>query len=621
MAGLGERMRGLLELALIGLPLYAFAAGGGVERSATSIPGGSQGDWKIGRPAAIEVSEGKASFQAPTPSATSEILVVVSALGPGADPYAIELRARGVDRPDRPRLVVEQPWRAPKALPLPDPPAPRPAPRPPARERVFHLLARDGDASSPSNYVAVRGILRGLGRGVQVYVAAEDQDALEPSTVKDAVASFDDLIEPAARARFGAPRDVDGDGRLTILFSSWLARLGKGAVDGYARSADFDPAFRPPLSNRCDMIYLNPALQAGPYLRTIIAHEYMHSIISSVRTEGPLGSGLEEEGWLDEAIAHLAEDEHGFTTRNVDYRIAAFLDRPERFRLRVDDYFAADLFRGHGERGSAYLFLRWCVDQYGSELPRALVLSDKKGVANLEAATGATFASLFRRWSLAVFQSGREPARAGSELEPFAALNLRAPLDTVELMGPRTRRIEPDREPHRWTSRGTSTHYVLIDGARSAAVEVQVAGPPEAQLQVTALPLGAGAGRLDLKLERLPDRGGKARVRARVKESHGVPVRISAMSWEPVDRGPEHKSPTRGAGQVDMLGAADLFGGSLIPALGERVSKPIELERGQPATLRVIGTDAGGRRITAWAELEPARGELEGDSADDSNDD
>ena len=66
----------------------------------------------------------------------------------------------------------------------------------------------------------------------------------------------------------------------------------------------------------------------------------------------------------------------GFPTSNIDYRVSAFLTRPERYQLVVDDYYAADLFRSHGSRGSTYLFLRWCADRYGPDLVPALVHSD-----------------------------------------------------------------------------------------------------------------------------------------------------------------------------------------------------------------------------------------------------
>ena len=102
------------------------------------------------------------------------------------------------------------------------------------------------------------------------------------------------------------------------------------------------------------MMYLSTTLASGPHLRTVMAHEYMHAVLVGQKV-GPTGrppvAPQEEEGWLDEAIAHLAEDCCGFSTSNIDYRVSAFPGRPERYQLVVDDYYAADLFRSHGNRG------------------------------------------------------------------------------------------------------------------------------------------------------------------------------------------------------------------------------------------------------------------------------
>ena len=238
------------------------------------------------------------------------------------------------------------------------------------------MMVRDGDVSSPSNYAGIRSVLRGVGRRVQVYVAAEDLDRVHDELIEDLIMTFDDRIYPLASTRFGTARDVDGDGRFTILLSSWLDHLGGGrfAVDGFVQVADLDPAFRSPFGNQCDMMYLNTELKAGPHLRTVVAHEYMHAVVFSQKTlrrRPGAGTRVEEEGWLDEAIAHLAEDLNGFSTSNIDYRVSAFLTGPERYQLVVDDYYAEDLFRSHGNRGSTYLFLRWCADRYGPDLVTA----------------------------------------------------------------------------------------------------------------------------------------------------------------------------------------------------------------------------------------------------------
>src|SRR5262249_11251041 len=153
----------------------------------------------------------------------------------------------------------------------------------------------------------------------------------------------------------------------------------------------------------------------------------------------------EEEGWLDEAMAHLAEDLHGFSTSNIDYRIDAFLNQPEHYQLVVDDYYAADLFRSHGNRGSTYLFLRWCADRYGPSLLPKLAASSLRGIANLEASVGATFSDLFRRWSVALYCNGLTAtgvaATSPGRPDDFASVALRAPVDDWELAGPRFTRM------------------------------------------------------------------------------------------------------------------------------------------------------------------------------------
>ncbi len=479
------------------------------------------------------------------------------------------------------------------------------------------MMVRDGDAGISSNYTAIRGILKGVGRDVQVYVAAEDVDGVSGSLIQDLIITFDDRIHPLMSRQVGTARDVDGDGRFTILLSSWLDHLGGGRypVDGFVRVADLDPAYHDPIGNQCDMMYLNAGLKPGPHVRTVMAHEYMHAVAYSQKTLKRASVGrpiMEEEGWLDEAMAHIAEDLNGFSTSNIDYRVSAFLTCPERYQLVVDDYYAADLFRSHGSRGSTYLFLRWCVDRYGTDLLSALVHSRLRGAANLEAATGSTFADLYRRWSLALFLSGLEPSRAKARLpqDDFQSINMRAPCEEWELAGPRFTRVSADGSIDGWSALGTSSHFVVVESSPTGAVEVEVAGPAEAELQVTVLPLGADLPRLDLSVAKLHGPAGELRLRARIKERNGVPMRLSALSWEPLTPSANPHSAGFRCGRLDMLGIAAAFGSSAWEAGGERCSRPIPLPGvsscNGPLAIKVIGTDEKGRRLAAWAELEAA---------------
>jgi hypothetical protein len=604
--------------ACLGIPVLALVLAGGWAHLNPPARDEAQSSryWRVGAPVSIAVHDGHASFCAETRLPKSEILVVVSAISRARGPFPIELTVKPASSAMIPDVADDGVATEPKSPVRPnserrEPEAPS---GPPAPYRTFHMLVRDGDAASPSNYIAIRGALKGIGRKVQVYVATEDVDQVGRELVDDIVDTFDARILPLTTARFGAARDVDGDGRFTILLSSWLDHLagGRYAVDGFVRVADLDTGFVAPFGNRCDMMYLSTALKSGPYLRTVLAHEYMHAVIFSEKTLcGASGSrgGPEEEEWLDEAMAHLAEDLHGFSTSNIDYRVSAFLASPERYQLVVDDYYAADLFRSHGNRGSTYLFLRWCAENYGPGLVSRLVHSRLRGTANLEEATGATFANLYRRWSLSLCESGWKNTVKGTEPsnQGRAGGALARALDACDLSGPRCTRVGPEHPIDRWTALGTSSHFIIVEGSSAGAVEVEVSGPPEAQLQVTALPLGADSPRLELTVRRIAESAGKSNLSARIRERNGVPVRLTSLAWEPVTPGPNTQSGGARGGQLGEVETAAAFGSEFLAASGEVLSRPIPIAgitaASGPMVVKVVGKDATGKQIAAWADL------------------
>ena len=229
--------------------------------------------WRVGKPVPIAVQHGRAIFRAPASTPGSEILVVASALSREKGPFSVQLTARPATSASVPSLAADGlPGCARRPAECPPPRQTADLEREhadPGRPRVFHILVRDGDVYSPSNYVAVPAVLRGVGRRIQVYVAREDLDPSQPIRSATSSITFDDRIFPLMSSRFGPAPDVDGDGRFTVLLSSWLDHLGGGrfAVDGFVRVADLDCSFRPPLGNQCDVMYLSTALQSGPYLR------------------------------------------------------------------------------------------------------------------------------------------------------------------------------------------------------------------------------------------------------------------------------------------------------------------------------------------------------------------
>ncbi len=616
------------RLAAIGTAFGALILSAGwIDKTPSADSGLPTNRWQVGVARSVAVRDGRARFRVQAPGPTSQTLVIVSALARESGPFPVRLTARHAATAAIPEPADDGPRRSPRpADPMPKPrtktariPSPASFDRIPPRERTFHMLADDGDPADPGHYVEVRGVLRAVGRKVQVYVESQDVERVERPTLTEIVSTFDDHVVPMARSLGPSALDVDRDGRFTVFLSSRLDHLGSGrlAVDGFVRIADLDRGVPAPFGNRSDMMCLNAAMPPGGHLRSVLMHEYMHAVVYTARalqhSDGPV-PGPDEEGWLDEAIAHLAEDEIGFSPSNIDYRVSAFLSAPERYRLVVDDYYKARLFRSHGNRGSTYLFLRWCVDRYGPDLLPALVRTPLRGIANIEAATGSPFDELFRRWTLAMFRSGLDPSRNGPASadhgDEYRSTNLRAPWNGWELAGPRYRRIRPGDPPDCWEAESTSTHYTIIDGG-AGAVEIEVEGSPDAHLQVTAMPMGEDSARLSLTIEPGQRPDGRPSIIARVSERNGVPVRLSSLAWEPVLPGPNPRADGRHSGSLDMLGMASVFGTSALPAGGTLTSNAIPITEASsgngPFILKLIGTDPKGRRVSAWAELNNLR--------------
>jgi hypothetical protein len=577
----------------------------------------SHSSWRAGRPVGIRVENGQASFQAPAGPRASRLLVIVSSLARGSGPYPVTVRVRPASRPNPPRLDSIGSDPVPLAPLIENlPPIPRPAAGRPPLERTFHLMVRDGDVASSRNYAAIRGRLRAVGKWVQVYVAAEDLDRVGADVLQDLVETFDDHVLPTAAGTFGQSLDVDGDGRFTIFLSSWLARMGQGsqAVDGFVRVADLDRAYSPPFGNRCDMMYLSADLKAGPHLRTVMAHEYTHAVIFSRKALGsgrpdPVTDRVEEEGWLDEALAHLAEDLHGFSRSNLDYRVSAFLSKPESYRLVVDDYYSANLFRSHGNRGSTYLFLRWCADRYGPALLPGLIGSDQCGLANLEATTHASFGDLYRRWSLALAAAALGPGVMDSTLaeDGFQTLDLRRADNNLCLAGPRIDRVDPRDGEATWNATGTSSRFLIVGGVGSDAVDVRVSAPPEADLQVTSLPLPRDLPMVELTTHPSYDAAGDLNLSLSAIGRGRAPIRLIALAWEPLIPPADPRLLKLPRGRLDRREIEAYFGTCSLDSGQSLRSSPIKLEgvrrESGPYVLKLIGRDAAGRTVTAWADV------------------
>ena len=579
----------------------------------------------VGVPYAVDVQEDQATFDLPFEPGTRYRVILASVGSHGAESQ-FSLSAEKVPAVERfplRRVSAIQPpasqkvdtsW---KSLQTMDGGERDPAPFVPQSgstagekplQRTFSLHVTDGPLDDARQYAKVTGTLVAEGRFVRVFLDSQMNAAqLAPGLVSEVVRLFDGEIVPGSRDVLGQFRDIDGDGKFAILISPWLGRLqgGKTSLGGFVRGSDFQKMVLAPFGNRADVLYLNANLQPGPHLKTLLAHEYAHAICFSERLPTKFHpQGLPgEEDWLNEAIAHLAENLHGTGWTNLDHRISRFLDASDRSPLVVRNYYAGGLWRDPGCRGATYLFLRWVVDQFGEEVLPRLIRGRDAGVKNLEAATGVPFPDLFRGWTIALAQAGGD--FEGPAMGEFTSLDLNQRLGRWNLQGLRAAEWNLEGGARTFELSGTSIKVFDIQPRTPGLYRLRVRTQGRPGLQVTIL--------------RQPAPGPKSKAIARwhipespsahspvlhvgIESQESSPARIVRLSVECLG-GKQGQSI---CWEADQLAAMPTLPGPegmiLVAALPARLFPPAQAG-GTSWLVKVLTQDAEGRQSASWIDL------------------
>jgi len=480
-----------------------------------------------------------------------------------------------------------------------------------AKRRTFWLHVGGSSTENPGAYRKIDAQLQGRGQYVRVYVDRDDR--LPPRTVDAIIEQFDHSIRPMAVKSLGLPKDIDGDGTFAVLVTGWLGRLDGGAVSlgGMVNPNDFETTLEAPFSNQADVLYLNANVRPGRHLETLLAHEFAHAISCSGRQDHRplLFASAKEESWLSEAISHVAENLESDNWTNLDHRVARFLETPDQTPLVVANYRSAGLWRAAGPRGSTYLFLRWCVDHYGTGLLPALIYSSRSGIANIEAATGEPFEELYRHFASDLFLrtiETSEHSTANSSCVDLPRIDLASPLGKWGLAGPRYDSWElsdPATAEREFQLRGTTSRYFIVSSSKIGPRRIHIASSPGSRLQVTLVRLPDALPQLHL--ETIPTDHGKWKLV--LSNSSGTPLELSHVAWDGVDNrsGDSHRSPR--CFTEDQL--MTMFDDACLPGGGELVGQPQERPNwsSEPVTVQVVARDPQGRRVTAWATLNPMK--------------
>lgn len=467
-----------------------------------------------------------------------------------------------------------------------------------AERRGFYLFVGDADLHDVSNYREIQARLVAVGKHCIVYVDEGDKpDRFDRRVIDEVVSTFDNVAFPIGEERYGQRRDVDRNGKFTILITSWLGRLSgdKVSVGGFVRGGDFHVDVPAPFGNQCDMMYLNSNIAPGDHLRALIAHEYTHAITFSEHCFGgylPERIGEDEESWLSEALAHLAENYAEAGWSNLDYRVSAYLNDTGRYRLVVPDYYRAGLWRCHGSRGATYLFLRWLVDQFGDDVINELNQSSLSGEENIEVATQTPFAELFRAWSVSLACAGN-----ANETDELRYLSLQGRLDTRLLIGAIGQTVEPGQSTV--TVSPTSFAALRTRTPSEANRRIRLTAPAHAKLQVTVSRTPGDAPVATLRaVGETPDK-----VRLSLVHRSGSPVTWSELSWE--RRVLPQTKEAGPAPSVVIHAASEIFSQAKTLAGETNQGDPLDLTEyaGKEVVFKLLGTDSAGRRAVAWARF------------------
>jgi hypothetical protein len=194
---------------------------------------------------------------------------------------------------------------------------------------------------------------------------------LDPAFVSAFLADFDKTILPRERDIFGVESDIDGDGRVGLVFSP----LTKDSAVAFFMGCDLLPSLLGCAGgNTGEYIYLTPPGDiAPPYntpaaIKEILAHELGHlfhfnrKVLRNKLTTWPDGTNLIE------GFGGFAQDTVGFQAGNL-YVTQAGLDGIASFSLTdvFNDAARTDPARDGVLRGGSYLFVRYLYDRAGGD--------------------------------------------------------------------------------------------------------------------------------------------------------------------------------------------------------------------------------------------------------------
>ena len=310
----------------------------------------------------------------------------------------------------------------------------------------YRVPSTDLKADACVTYDSIKAVVKYVGTSS---IIAQDVNAPAngfTATDFQAVANeFDTKIYATDVSYFGNPSDIDQNGKVVLLFTPLINKAtpknSTSFFAGFFFAGDLFPRTKTSTSSGCkesnlaELFYLLVPDPTGAFgdprsvntvrqiTRGTVAHEFQHMINAGVRLPNP--NAAFEETWLDEGLAHFAEeavgrDERGFgdlqalnfsdvSAVSTDY--AAFFDQNlRRFKDWLQHPDTSSGPSAHADanlssRGAAWALVRYSADRFsGGDVrgfTRRLVAGPETGIANLAARAGTTYETILTGYQVA----------------------------------------------------------------------------------------------------------------------------------------------------------------------------------------------------------------------------
>lgn len=365
-------------------------------------------------------------------------------------------------------------------------------------------------AAGATETITVRAAAVGQKSIVWVDATPSHPATMDAAFIDPFLTDFENTILPRARSVFGVESDLDGDGRIGLVFTP----LTKDVAVAFFTGCDLAATQGCPEGNRGEFLYLTPPANIDPPYNTpnaikeILAHELGHLIHFNRKVLKNKLNSWPDGTYMIEGFGAFTQDAVGFQSGNL-YVAMAGLDQIGTFSLAdtLNDRARTDSVRDGALRGGSYWFVRYLYDRAGADVakpdgtiegrggPAFLrdVLDGPKSVsASLAEATGTTLPDVALDFYTALFMSnGPDAGYAAPLLDCHAFLptatdpvtqrqrggNVRASFHGTKMKGPALSAAAGKL-------RSGGVVYVPLDGNGEAELPVQIAVDPRAEPRV-----------------------------------------------------------------------------------------------------------------------------------------